>query len=101
VISVIAAIAVLTVGMGVFGVLWLLALRGQSRAEAERDALMDERLNAPPRFATGGLVRPMGGSVMAGRDSVVAKLSEGRSTTRRPGETWAQAMNRLTEGEDL
>lgn len=28
-------------------------------------------------------------------------LSSGRATTRRPGETWAEAMNRLTEGDDL
>jgi hypothetical protein len=43
------------------------------------------------------------------RDRVIVKIepdirtfvSPGRSTTRRPGETWAQATNRLTEGNDL
>jgi hypothetical protein len=49
------------------------------------------------RQATGGHVR----SPDIGPDSIPARLSLGRSTTRRPGETWSQAMNRLTEGEDL
>ena len=97
-ITIIAAAALPTIGMTVFGVLWLLALRGQSRAEAERDALMDERLNAPPRFATGGVVPRY---VPGDPDSIPAFLSPGRSTTRRPGETWAQAKARLDEGEDL
>jgi len=32
-------------------------------------------------------------------DLVPALLSPGRHTTRRPGETWTEATNRLTEAE--
>lgn len=34
-------------------------------------------------------------------DVVLVALSAGRATYKRPGESWSQAMNRLTEGEDL
>lgn len=34
-------------------------------------------------------------------DVVLLRLSPGRSTRRRPGESWADSMNRLTEGRDL
>lgn len=36
-----------------------------------------------------------------GTDSLPAMLSEARCTHRRWGETWAEAMDRLTEGRDL
>lgn len=34
-------------------------------------------------------------------DSIPVRLSPGRFTQLRPGETHAEAMNRLTKGEDL
>lgn len=34
-------------------------------------------------------------------DVVLVTLSAGRATYKRPGESWSQAMNRLTDGEDL
>lgn len=34
-------------------------------------------------------------------DPVPAFLSPGRFTRKRPGESWAEATNRLTEGHDL
>ena len=34
-------------------------------------------------------------------DLIPVLLSPGRHTTKRPGETWAEATNRLTEGRDL
>jgi hypothetical protein len=34
-------------------------------------------------------------------DLALAQMSPARATSKRPNETWAQATNRLTEGEDL
>ncbi|MFC9973569.1 hypothetical protein ACFVH6_22010 [Spirillospora sp. NPDC127200] len=50
-----------------------------------------------PRYATGGALPARNG----GADTIPIVVSPGRSTTRCPGETHIEAMERLTEGEDL
>ena len=50
------------------------------------------------------LLRRRGGTLPAytrDPDVVPAVLSPGRFTRRRPGESWAEATNRLTDGRDL
>ena len=51
------------------------------------------------RRASGGHI-PGAQRGSARADLVPALLSPGRHTARRPGETWAEATNRITEGEE-
>lgn len=51
-----------------------------------------------PRRGSGGTVSPP--SAPLDDDRVPALLSPGRSTWRRPGESWAEATDRLVTGED-
>jgi hypothetical protein len=56
-------------------------------------------------FKIKGLPFPSGGIIPSppgvSGDQIPAVLSRCQHTLRRPGETHAQAVNRLTEGEDL
>lgn len=50
------------------------------------------------RYATGGIITTPPGATF---DTVPAYLGQCGYTLRRPGETWAQATDRLRIGEDL
>jgi hypothetical protein len=52
------------------------------------------------RRSKGGTLPDMIRTYEDGGEVVMIHLS-GRHTVKRPGETWSEATNRLTEGEDL
>lgn len=73
-------------------------IRFDMRADASRflDKLNAAGVWTTEGFQTGGVVYPPKDD-----DSVMLELSPGRSTTLRPGETPAAAVDRLMEGRDL